>query len=195
MIKDLENEVECNNSISSLKECSYDKTNDEYLIDLNKPSLNFDCLSRIVTSKFRMNIMRSADAFVYINGEPCFIEFKNTANPKKIDLLKKFYESLIIFCQLTNAHYKYFVEHVVLYVIYNPEKNVNSSDSTTNETSTSKDGLHKHSELKAKEKIVKFDLNELQGRICKNIYTLTASEFINKMNSLVLINGKKFSYN
>ena len=65
------------NYIDTLKETSKDSDNDEYMIDLENPVINYDLFQKGFFEYYNKLVACSIDALVNIDDEWFFIEFKN----------------------------------------------------------------------------------------------------------------------
>jgi len=85
-----------NVGLSNIRECSYDKDNDMYLIDSKKDTINFDKASEVLAKKLRVNKPSSVDS-LYVQDEMLYlVEFKNTFDPKPDEIRVKVHDTLAI---------------------------------------------------------------------------------------------------
>lgn len=201
-VKELEDHTVFKSNVDTIEQCSFDSDNDISLVYSSLKVVNFDKVAATFCSRCGVCSLSSTDSFVIFNDTPCFIEFKNQ-KPNTKNIISKFYESLMIFCNYKDCHYDYFVKNAIFFLVFNPAKDssddklykskkTNNSNASTNNFSKNK--ICSHVFQKAKTHKILFGLGELKGRICKDIYTITNREFNNLLKEAKLENHKVFSY-
>lgn len=171
------------NNITSMKKASKDDANNEYMTECQKPVINFDKVVENYCKGIHISIVGSNDALViHEDGDTAtFIEFKNgrindTASRNKI--LKKIYDSLLIFSDITNKNISETRKHMNYILVYNDVKNCDDSNPKTEyRECESRDEIDKILLGYGKETHIKYGLEFLKGYCFKNVNTYTKSEF------------------
>lgn len=114
---------------STLKETSKDEKEEGkkgFLTDLEKECINFDKLKEeyIRVNKIKCSgVPSSCDALLESNNELCFIEFKN-GSFKDYEIIRKIYDSLLIFLDLTGKTISFSRQYMSFYLVYNKNTNL-----------------------------------------------------------------------
>lgn len=186
---DLESSSSFQCNLDSIRNCSYDSHNHESLIDSDLQVVNYDKVKNDFLSSYSKDGLCSTDAFFYVDNNACFVEFKNThfGNIDPAEITRKFYESLVIYCQLSNCHYTDFIDSVVFYLVYNKDKDNKSS---------SKEYIQDFVAKKANVNIIRRMecIEKIKGRICKDINLMNCSDFLDMLKKISLNSNKSFSY-
>lgn len=172
---DLLNQELFQKSISTLKETSYDATNDEYMTECSKNALDFDNIKRTYTNAlgFSEEYMKSVDALLYFSKEITFVEFKNgnMKNAKK-EIKEKTLDSLLLFCDVTKKGLSFTRNNLDFILVYNEEKNSGGLSH-----SKSRDKISEYCLEKSGEELIHFGLEKLKGVHFREVHTYTKEEF------------------
>ena len=164
---------------STLKECSYDSDNKEYMISSDLESINFDGLKdKICQNSVCIKSLKSVDA-LYLHTEQhhlYLIEFKNGNIEKKVgskydnsklkimNIKEKIYDSYLILKHKDILNFTDIKLNFIL--VYNPEKNPDS-----------KVNLSDHLARRSKRNFVRFGLNKFKGYLYNDVFTMTPDIF------------------
>lgn len=116
-------------NISAIKEVSYDKDHQVYMIDDNIKNSNMKIIDfdKVKTKHCNQlgtteEILKSADGLLFYKGKPIFIEFKNgdIANTKKCksEIKTKMKDSLLMFCNIVNEYISYGKDNIIFILVY-----------------------------------------------------------------------------
>lgn len=160
-------------SKDTIKNSSYDEKNGEFLCDSSRIVFNYDMIiEKIYMGKDRP---QSPDA-IYIDNKINFIEFKNAAiknSEKKLQICLKAVEGIYNFekhiIKETNCN----ISDISRYIIVYSEKKNEYKD----ESAQKKNDIKRHISNKAKKKIIKFNLQRIEGTYYSEVFTLTENEF------------------
>ena len=188
--------------IDTLKETSYDKENNTYMVESNLLVCSFDKVKEwYIENKipYTNPNPKSNDALFFGEDTCFFIEFKNGKidNRVNFELNKKIYDSLFI---LFDLHYKdkngelvnsisYTRNHMNYILVYNEEKYAEAGP-----TAQTKEGLKRQEESRvttskhrdklfstmrklAKEELIKFGLDQFENYLFKEVHTYTVKDF------------------
>ena len=163
----------------SLKLCSYDDSNDEYLISSDLKAINFDKVKTdFCRESTTIKSLKSAVA-LYLHSEHTSIylfEFKNAIIEKEVDsksvkskikileIKEKIYDSYFILKQKKLQNFTNLKLRFIL--VYNGEKNPDS-----------KVGISNHLARKSNKTFVRFGLNKFNGYLYDDVFTMTADIF------------------
>lgn len=167
---------------SSLKQASKDDANNVYMTECDKEIINFDKVVKSYCREARVSSVDSNDALVISNdGETAvFIEFKNgyVNNKTQYKLLKKIYDSMFVFTDITNENISSTRQYLNYILVYNEEKNADESNPKTEyRESKSRDEIDRILLGYGKETHIKYGLEFLKGYCFKDVYTYTKHEF------------------
>ncbi len=174
-------EIFCKNT-STMKKASKDDTNDEYMTECDKQVVNFDRVVKNYCGDASVSSVDSNDVLIVSddNQTATFIEFKNGYVDKKTQykLLKKIYDSILIFTDITNESISSTKQFLNYILVYNGEKNPDESNPKTEyRESKSRDEIDKTILGYGKETHIKYGLEFLKGYCFKEVNTYTKSEF------------------
>lgn len=167
---------------SSMKRTSKDDTNNAYMTECIKEVINFDKVTKNYCRNICISSVNSNDALIVSeDGQSAtFIEFKNGyVNAKTKDkLLKKIYDSIMVFTDITNKSISSTRQFLNYILVYNEEKNPDKSNPETEyRESQSRDEIDKILLGYGKETHIKYGLEFLKGYCFKEVNTYTKSEF------------------
>lgn len=173
-------EIFCAN-MSTLKKTSKDDANNEYMTECKKTVVNFDDVVKNYCKEKKISSVDSNDAmYLSDSGNVTFIEFKNgyLDNKTRHKLLKKIYDSLLIFNDITGKNISYTKEFISYILVYNEKKNCGHTNQKSKYcVSESRDMIDKTLLEYGDEKYIKSGLEFLKGYCFKEVDTYTESEF------------------
>lgn len=173
-------EIFCAN-MSSMKKTSKDDANNEYMTESDTMVVNFDNVVKNFCKEKKISSVDSNDAmYLSDDGNITFIEFKNGFLDKKTrhKLLKKIYDSLLIFNDITGKNISYTRENISYILVYNEKKNNEQTNQKSKYCiSESRDMIDKTLLGYGDEKYIKSGLEFLKGYCFKEVDTYTKSEF------------------
>ena len=108
-------------SVSSLKACSYDSHQDDYLCQLENEVYNFDRIKQKFCDSNRYFEMTSVDTLMSDKSKIYLIEFKNKSTIPYVEIRAKLFDSLLILeeeFELAREHFSC----IELLVVYSPTK-------------------------------------------------------------------------
>ncbi len=163
-----------NKNLQSLKQISFDKSNNDYLVTLKRQAIDFDNFKKDYCRKIHVheNNTSSADALMVHKGKLLMIEFKNgylskmRSSDLEMMLKNKMLHSLIMFCDVTNKTTSFTRKNMVFILVYNEEKN-----------KVSKNYIKKHIAKKARTNFLRFGLDKFPESFYNEVLTLTPKEF------------------
>lgn len=171
----------CN--ITSMKKASKDDANNEYMTECQKPVINFDKVVKNYCKGIHVSIVGSNDVLViHEDGNTAtFIEFKNgriNDTGSRNEILKKIYDSLLIFSDITNKNISETRKYMNYILVYNEAKNCDAANPKTEyRECESRDEIDKILLGYGKETHIKYGLEFLKGYCFKNVNTYTKNEF------------------
>lgn len=176
--------------LCDLKRLSYDKTSKESLIDDSTDEhrmINFDKVKSKLCKYLRGDANNSCDGYWENEGIRYLIEFKNQceANVDRVSLKNKAYDSISLLLVNENLTRETLASETILIVVYNDGKYKRNG-----QTYSSSEAMDKMTQkLKGfagkGEKIVKFGLADLEGKLFKEIHTIQIEEFRNTFYPLL----------
>ncbi|MDF7638193.1 hypothetical protein PT285_01915 [Lactobacillus sp. ESL0791] len=175
---------------STIKECSYDDDNHEYMFVSPKVAYNFDAIKNVMLREVYQNIPgkpSSSDALLEVAGKYVFIEFKN-GKFNKFNVEKKMYDSAIILSELLNITMQEIRSSCYFVLVYNEGKNLVQSKNQGYVTdyapellnkndSPSRDYIARRISKNAKKHFIKFGYEMFKGFLYADVYTSTKAEF------------------
>ncbi len=178
-------------SKDTLKNTSYDLINKEYMVENEMEVIDFD---KVKVKYGRDNniheSIKSVDAMLGTSSDLIFIEFKNGKITKdgkldskiRKDIIEKFYDSILIFGDITNKTVTFTRKNGIFILVYNEDK----LDSKTKGEITSSKAVKNFSDnsmKNAKKEIILFGLEQIQKKMhFKNIHTYNKKEFEKFLN-------------
>ena len=127
------------NFTTTLKDSSFDSANEIYLTDLPTEVYDFDKIKDEYVNRIIENnqclyaaSFRSNDALYRKENRLVFIEFKDgnigyelqkNGDSRLADIERKIYDSLFLFCDITDQHISDTRKYMTYILVYNPEKN------------------------------------------------------------------------
>ena len=167
------------NNTSTMKQISRDDANNEYMTESTKMAVNFD---KVVIDY--CPLVDSNDALVIHTDDniATFIEFKNGYINKTTQhkLLKKIYDSLLIFADVTSKNISSTRNFLNYILVYNEKKNIDKTNPKTEyRESESRDEIDRILLGYGNETHIKYGLESLKGYCFKEVNTYTKSEFEN----------------
>lgn len=127
---------------NTLKDTSYDDTNDEYMTESTYKVIDFDLVKdAYIKSLSVKDTPNSNDALVFIENQYYFIEFKN-ANIRNhgSNIRKSIYDSLLILLDLIKQNITFARENVNYILVYNYDKSKKIIEKVRQERDNSKLG-------------------------------------------------------
>lgn len=160
------------NSIKTLKESSYDNSNNEYMTESNIKVVDFDIAKDKYIAEHHLSntSVHSVDALSHNNDSIIMIEFKN-GEISNSNIRWKILESLLLFCDVTNRNTTYTRDNVEFILVYN-ENNYKSD-----KVSCTIDGAVAYLSKLAKTKNLRFGLENYYRMLFKDAYTMSSKEF------------------
>ena len=188
----------------TLKEASYDKEHDIYMVESELEVCLFDSVKEWYVSEYTPLANpnpKSNDALVITEEESCFIEFKNGKIDNRVnyELNKKIHDSLFILFDLGYvdpngrriSSISYTRQNMDYILVYNEEKNLEAG--FTRQTlegferqkvkvnkSKHRDKLFSAVRGLANEELIKFGLDQYKNYLFKDVHTYTVNEFEEK---------------
>lgn len=109
---------------STLKDTSYNDAGTAHMTDSLLPVIDFDAVkSEYIRSYHCSPVPKSNDALLHYGDEYFFIEFKDGNMKYEIHNVRgKIFESLLLFCDLTDTTISFSRKHVSYMLVYNQEK-------------------------------------------------------------------------
>lgn len=109
---------------STLKDTSYNDAGTAHMTDSLLPVIDFDAVkSEYIRSYHCSPVPKSNDALLHYGDEYFFIEFKDGNMKYEIHNVRgKIFESLLLFCDLTDTTISFSRKHVSYVLVYNQEK-------------------------------------------------------------------------
>lgn len=168
--------------MTTVKCTSKDSEHNEYMTECTAPAVNFDKVVKSYCKNICISTVGSNDALVFHpNDTVTFIEFKNghINNPEQQrKLLKKIYDSIVIFTDITGktiSDTRNFLNYIL---VYNERKNPdNTNPKIKYRASKSRDEIDKILLGYGKETHIKYGLEFLKGYCFKEVNTYTQNEF------------------
>lgn len=171
----------------TMKESSYDHTNDVYMTTNKREVLKIDDFNKDYYQREKgcSQALKGADALLKSNDKLYIIEFKNCLISKKIkfDILNKMYDSAIVLFDKLNKDIRYFQDNAIFVVVYSSEKNPESSDDDIDSYQNQGMNNLKHSIFKRGTKFVKdydkgaFGLDKLEKYLYKEVVAIRSDFF------------------
>ena len=161
--------------VKTLTYCSYDKRNARHVIESDEKLIDFDDVKHLYVKKFRiLHAPSSADGFFADeNNGYVLAEFK-AGQIKAKDIVKKAYDSAFILCELQSISLSWIRENVT-FVLVRPIK-----DPSKSKDEQSFQAMVDAATKKSTEKIRFYIPEEIKGFIYKDVFEMTADEFISK---------------
>ena len=165
---------------STLKQCSIDTVNNQYMISSELEVVNFDEVKDNICQDNTNNItsLKSVDA-LYFHNEQCtlyLIEFKNGKIEKngnkrniqsKINILEikeKIYDSFLMLKHKDILDFKSINLNFIL--VYNPQKNLESNSNSA-----------MHLARRSEQHFIRFGLNNFKNYLYDDVLTMTSRSF------------------
>ncbi|WP_270288226.1 hypothetical protein [Enterococcus casseliflavus] len=166
----------------TIRDLSYDSTNDEYMTDSLVQAIDFDRVKDQFTSRIGYRDCKSPmsnDVFYTdSDGTHYFIEFKNGANILPHMLSQKNYDSTIILAILLSEKLEDLKDNLQYILVYNEEKI--TEESLINryvQNSKERDSIGKFFSKKAKTTFIFFQQDFFKGYLFSEVFTLNKKEF------------------
>lgn len=162
----------------TLKECSFDETNNIYMTESKKIAVNFDKVKRKYLNNMSLSEENatSVDAIIQNNENDIFIEFKNgKMKGEKRNVKDKIRDSLLILFDLTKENISYSRKNIIFILVYNQSKNPLDS----------RQKINQHFSSKAGAEVIRFDLEKYQTLFFKEVHTYTEKEFEKYIENIV----------
>ncbi len=179
-MNELKNEI-FKNSISTLKECSYDSTDKVYMTEFELEVVNFDEVKKIYFNNLGLTeeTSKSVDSLLYLEDKILFIEFKNGSSNINNSVKNKAKDSLLIFNDLSNTNISFTRENIIYIVVYNKLKRPNLLKQPEKYDIMNMVGNN------AKEPTIHFDLSKFKTAYFKEVYTYNEEEFSTYISKLI----------
>lgn len=188
----------------TLKETSYDKVNNEYMVESDLQVCSFDKVKEWYVGNKIPYVNpnpKSNDALFFGQTESFFIEFKNGKidNAVNYEINKKIYDSLLI---LFDLNYKdkegkkvdsisYTRSNMNYILVYNKNKYLEAGETRQTQQgferqnvkvneSTHRDKLFSQMRKMGNKTLIKFGLDQFENYLFKNVYTYSVEEFENE---------------
>lgn len=167
-------------NISTLKNTSKDdskKSDINYMTSSELQVINFDDVKTEYTAKhkFSNECACSIDALAWKNGKLYIIEFKNGKMKDEIaKVKKKIYDTLLLFCDITQKDITYTRNNMEFILVYNGEKN------PILEKEKPKKYIASRLLEKAQEELIRFQLDKFTPLFLNKVHTYTKEEFQEK---------------
>lgn len=171
---------------NTLKNISYDKAHDEYMVESSVIAIDFDEVVKEYKGERQLyQIPKSNDALVFEEGGRIFfVEFKNGAMKSQVDSCKiKIYDSNLILMDLTGISVEDLRKSVEYVLVYNEKKGEAFIESEKNKacgkisTSPSLTRIGQIFSGYGKSEFVLFGLKKFQNYCFKAVHTYTVREF------------------
>lgn len=190
--------------ITTLKDTSYDKENDVYMVDSDLRVCSFDDVKEWYVKNqipCANPNPKSNDALFFSEEESFFIEFKNGKidNQVNFEINKKIYDSLFILFDLKHVDKRgrmvdsisYTRENMHYILVYNKEKYSEAGPTRQTKegfkrqhvevrTSSHRDRLFSTIRELGNDEFIKFGLDQFKNYLFKDIHTYTVKEFEEK---------------
>lgn len=175
----------------TLKGCSNDNKNKDYMTESELEAINFDRIKEKYAGQLGLDkgIVRSTDALLKCNGTGLlyFIEFKNgklvrnsiskdkiVDDPIKVaEIKEKVRDSLLIYNDITHSNISYTRNNAVFILVYNEQKN---------DRGNSLNLIHNNIMRRAKKEEIRFQLACFEKIYFKEVHTYTESQFTEFLN-------------
>lgn len=169
----------------TLHELSRDNRNCEtsyYMTDCEEKAIDFDEVKNEYSAKLGISqYPKSVDAILPMKDEFVFIEFKNGCITKEKNSIRiKLWESLLIICDILNCTLLYIRCKSDFILVYNEQKNLSKHLST----SPSFENIAQNIGKLAKERKIRFGLEQLKRMYFRDVMTLTEKEFSQYLNGI-----------
>ncbi len=168
--------------LQSMKETSRDFANQESMCDLEIEVVNFDK----VKDKYVKIVCppcgaKSVDALLRLEDKSILIEFRNKgyeddrmSGSELFGIKEKIYDSLLIYCDITEKTISNTRENLDFILVYNSEK------------SRSREYIEDHINAKANnEEMIRFGLQKYQKLYFKHVHTYDKAKFMNYMSTML----------
>ncbi len=167
--------------IATLKDTSFDKDNNVYMINSNINVIDFDSVKDDYIENLKLTEKpKSNDALLKVNEDKfVFIEFKNGV-VKPFNVRRKIYDSTLIFTDILNIGISYMRKNVDYVLVYNETKNKNSIEEDKRKNVQSSSSFNKIANTLSGfsgENYVGFGLKDFENYCFRKVYTLTENEF------------------
>ncbi len=171
---------------ATLKTISLDDSRKErnYMLPSEMVAVNFDAVKNAYIKEMSLTeAPSSSDALLEpIDGEYCFIEFKNGhVNGKEAyGIRKKIYDSLLIFNDIMNVTVSFCRENMDFILVYNEQRNSDiREDEVVESCESSPSGIviSNYFSKKAKQPFIRFGLEKFKTIYFRNVFTYTPNEF------------------
>lgn len=182
-------------TLSTLKEMSYDSEEKVSMTDSNIQGYNFDLVKRHYTNSLHLSeeVAKSVDTIYYCekNNSYIFIEFKNGyMKNEKANVRQKVRDSLLMFCDMIHQNISFTRTNVDLILVYNKKKNKkNSNDAFPANSQNSDYGreeLINHLFDLSDEHEILFGLQIFKTLYFRDVFTYNEEEFNAKINELFI---------
>ncbi|MDY6306864.1 MAG: hypothetical protein SPL71_02185 [Oribacterium sp.] len=109
---------------STLKDTSYNDAGTEHMTDSSLPVIDFDAVKSEYIRPYHCSpVPKSNDALLHYGDEYLFIEFKDGNMKNEIHgVRRKIFESLLLFCDITDTTISFSRKHVSYMLVYNQER-------------------------------------------------------------------------
>ena len=166
----------------TLREASWDSTNQRFLSDSNNVVINFDKVKERYCKNLtnRTESMASVDAIFVSNGRIYFVEFKsNVSKHEKIRIKRKVSDSILLFLDVVEDRLSRFRNQAEFILVYgnNTDKIVVSKEVDYAPDYPGFDQFQSAMGDLAKKPIIKYDMQPLQGVHFATVHTLNETEF------------------
>lgn len=159
-------------SITTLRETSYDEKNDEYMTESMMHVIDFDAVTQKYIKGLNTSYFAASnDALIDIGNEKlAFVEFKN-GSLKKYKVRRKIYDSMLILCDLLDSDISEIREKLDYILVYNGEKHPNVKEHPSYKV------IANSVSEQANEKVTALELEEFEGFCFNKVYTYNTEEF------------------
>ena len=165
--------------LTTLQETSKDNHNNTaiYMTNSNLEVVNFDLVKNEYCKNLGLdNVASSVDALFFKEENIYFIEFKN-GRIEKNEVVKKMYDSLLMFSDISQKDISYFRKHLHFILVYNDEK-VKEDDFVLRQKHHIQESYNRsfiNSHIKIKNK---YDFAKYQELYFKSVNMKTSNELI-----------------
>ncbi len=182
-------------TLSTLKEMSYDSEEKVSMTDSNIQGYNFDLVKRYYTNSLHLSeeVAKSVDTIYYCekNNSYIFIEFKNgNMKNEKANVRQKVRDSLLMFCDMIHQNISFTRTNVDLILVYNKKKNKKKSNNAISANSQNNDygreELINHLFDLSNEHEILFGLQIFKTLYFRDVFTYNEEEFNSKIKELFI---------
>lgn len=178
------------NCITTLKDTSIDKSNNEvvYMTESPRQAVNFDEVKEKYIKNLKLSETPKSNDALFDNGKGflVFVEFKNgyIDKQRQFALRKKIYDSVVIFSDITSESISDMRKNVGYILVYNEGTNADNKDSEFIKKkrehvqySSSFNNIAQNLSKLARKEYICFGLELFKNYCFKEVHTYTIEEF------------------